>query len=45
MPLMMLLSALICSLPFVLTKWQLAVIGWIPYMLAVFLGNDEIEYV
>lgn len=45
MPLMMILSALVRSLPFILPRWQIAGIGWIPYMLAAFLGGNDIEYV
>jgi hypothetical protein len=42
---MMILSALIRSLPFVLTKWQLAVMGWMLYIFAAFLIDDDTEYV
>jgi hypothetical protein len=45
MPLATLLSALIHSLPFVLAKWQLAVVGWILYMFAALIVGDDTEYV
>jgi len=45
MPMMMILSALIRSLPFVLPKWQLAGMGWLLYIFAAFLIDDDTKYV
>jgi hypothetical protein len=45
MLLMTLLSALIRALPFILPRWQLACIGWILYVFAVFLADDGTKYV
>jgi len=42
---MMLLSALIRYLPFILPRWQLSCIGWILYIFAAILVEDDNEYV